>query len=1536
MSSLEDRLNRSRKELLDLTTSNPLLSMPIKGSKILPALAANSQAVFETLYIREKPLSFKGISTNAKGKFSPNRFHAELTREKLSSKLKVIRREARTLVQECAVNFLFITLGSLEWIDTEGRGKGKRSRAPLILIPVTLNHDRGSDEYTATWQNDEVQENVCLLEMLRVDHGLEMPSFRIRDKQEETVTKYVAELTKALRLKTEWKIHEDDVRLGIFNPNNMLIYRDLDPETWIDSEGEAATSLPALLNIGHSGPNTRIALGHNLDDSIDISRLDHVVDADSSQAIAIERVRAGENIVIQGPPGTGKSQTITNIIATAVLDGKSVLFVAEKQTALEVVRKNMEAAGLGRLCMMLGQDSKKTSFLEDIKSTWDSASLEPDTPFDLLHRLDSTRRVLNTHARDLHSRLGGLDETPFAIAGQLALGSSLDVSRNPVTIPESTPWTKERFEECLEATRELVRTYNSIIPPRINPWKGVRKKHLVARLDIPTIRGAISILSERISALGDGAKSVATTLEIHSPLNLGLIAQLGEAANLASTAPDIALTELPPAFWNSDHEPLAQLIELGKECLEWRRLLDLKVKPEAYREDFSDDASKIRLFGNSFRSWLVPSYRKSISRISGFMLSPLPWSHDEKLRLLDDIVAAQQKIRALEESNDLGTTAFGTLWRGLETDWKLLAAIIDWVRICEGKGLLLVSIDALARIRENNSLTSWGLWLTETSTQILRLFSELGTLLEFRSEEVFGIADLKSIGLREISAKLSVWEEAIDSLAAWCGCNAAKGRMESLNLAQIANQLESDLIPSTSVADSLITSHYRKLLEKAWNDYPDLASFNGNMHAATVRNFGELDKARIRLARHNVLTEYHSKRRSQDISDPEARYIIPQFGKKKNILPIRELMRHSGNLIRSIKPVFMMSPLSVARYLERGRATFDLMIIDEASQMPPVEALGTAARCTQHVVVGDSKQLPPSTYFKRNAINDELDLERLEDEEEEVLDSSQDDLSDMESILELCNSRGLANTMLMGHYRSRHPSLIGYSNARFYDQNLSVVPSPSLLSNDLGLKFRPVDHGVYFSKKGNPAEAETVAQAIIDHYNNPRGRSLGVITLNEIQQKLIIAKLKDAGFSIDDLNSRIPDHDGREPFDIWTIEKVQGHERDVIFISVGYGPDDKGNPPTQNFGFISRKGGERRLNVMITRAKYLCMVFSSLKSGHIQDSDMHPARMAFKGFIKNAEQGGYGFQGLRSEETKGLNPLVASIESALSSLHYKCERNIGTSEFKIDIAVLDPEQPGRFLIGILTDGETYRSARSARDRDRLREAVLKSNGWNIHRIWSLDWLKDPEACTESLREVLEQVIARSQPVRNPASIDARMAFPECGEYTIATPTWRKGPDLENIQPSRVAKLIRDIVSVEGPIHPTVLKTRIKKTCGIVSLRGETIRAIENASRICIQDGSIVEKNGFLEAPGTLPMIRNRSQLGTMLPRAEFTPPSEIRLSVESILRDHPAIELEDLVKAVAKLLGYSPRNITLAGSVETEIEQLRQANLILLRSRGLA
>ena len=419
-------------------------------------------------------------------------------------------------------------------------------------------------------------------------------------------------------------------------------------------------------------------------------------------------------------------------------------------------------------------------------------------------------------------------------------------------------------------------------------------------------------------------------------------------------------------------------------------------------------------------------------------------------------------------------------------------------------------------------------------------------------------------------------------------------------------------------------------------------------------------------------------------------------------------MKGAGRAIQSIKPVFMMSPLSIAKYIPPGSVEFDLVVFDEASQVRPVEALGAIIRGKQAVVVGDSKQLPPTSFFDRMADEGEEEGSRT---------------ADLESILGMFCAQGAQERMLKWHYRSRHESLIAVSNHEFYDNRLVVFPSPDAGKVETGLIFRHHPEATYQRRGINTAEAKTVALAVMEHARKTPGLTLGVAAFSNVQAR----RVED---EVDILRRRDPSCEEffaghpEEPFFVKNLENVQGDERDVILISIGYGKIDGAYLP-MNFGPLNRDGGERRLNVLITRARRRCIVYCNFVGA---DLDLRRSRargvQALKTFLEYAQNGLIDVPEATGREAD--SPFEEAVAARLRTRGHDVDHQIGSAGFFIDLAVVDPAKPGRYLLGIECDGASYHSARSARDRDRLRQQVLEGLGWTIHRIWSTDWFRNPE------------------------------------------------------------------------------------------------------------------------------------------------------------------------------------------------------------------
>ncbi len=515
------------------------------------------------------------------------------------------------------------------------------------------------------------------------------------------------------------------------------------------------------------------------------------------------------------------------------------------------------------------------------------------------------------------------------------------------------------------------------------------------------------------------------------------------------------------------------------------------------------------------------------------------------------------------------------------------------------------------------------------------------------------------------------------------------------------------------------------LVRRLFNEHPDLWRLSGTNQEEARSRFSSLDRDVTELNRLEIAARASGRHvpngwRGSSVKDlTDKQLILHEISKQRNHIAIRQLMARAGNAIQGLKPCFMMSPMSVAQFLAPGGMSFDLVVMDEASQLRPEDALGAIARGKQLVVVGDPKQLPPTSFFQRT----------LEDEDEDTDEMSA--VAEGESILDIAWGCYQPVRRLRWHYRSQHESLIRFSNQEFYDGDLVVFPSAYESHPELGVKYIPVTNGV-FENRRNPAEAARVVDAILEHIKRCPAESLGVVTMNfeqrELIEELLDKRLKEDSFS----NAWIESGEGTPTeFFIKNLENVQGDERDVIFISVTYGLDAQGNY-FQRLSGVNSKSGHRRLNVLITRAKRRTVVFSSLDPDLIRDEPGTPWGVrALKGYLRFAMSG----ITARPEISAGAetaNEHEAAVGYVLKSHGYDVVPQVGVSGYFIDLAVRHPTKAGAFLLGVEFDGKSYHSGRSARDRDRLRQMTLENQGWKIHRIWSTDWFKNRNSEIERL------------------------------------------------------------------------------------------------------------------------------------------------------------------------------------------------------------
>lgn len=893
------------------------------------------------------------------------------------------------------------------------------------------------------------------------------------------------------------------------------------------------------------------------------------------------------------------------------------------------------------------------------------------------------------------------------------------------------------------------------------------------------------------------------------------------------------------------------------------------------------------------------------------------------------IEKAQQAISQLNEAQRNASAAFGPLWRGVDTDLALVHTATVWMHENDGLRQLAARIEDPAR-----SLAD-GERIQEEARALIKELHALFAGLKFTANELVSTQP-REAKLSALSTLMARWEADAEGLPQWVAYQARAGQSAERGLGDLVDHMAVGKVVPDQALGAFDLAYYEAVLAVMTKRDATLARFDGEQQAQTVSHYSQLDRDRMQFARHQVLATHHSRIPKRAGATGPTGLLLGEMEKKRGQLAIRQLMTKCAPTIQALKPVFMMSPLSVAQFLPPGALDFDVLVIDEASQVQPVDALGAIARSKQLVIVGDERQLPPTRFFAK-----------VVGEADEKEDTEETQAADVESVLGLCRARGLPERMLRWHYRSRHESLIAVSNSEFYQNRLLIVPSPYTRNSGLGLRFHHLPDAVYDrgNTRTNPVEAKAVAQAMIQHANEHPQLSLGVATFSTQQRRAIFDELEI-------LRRQHPETEGfftahpSEPWFVKSLENIQGDERDVIMISVGYGRDAQRNM-TMNFGPLGKDGGERRLNVLISRAKSRCEVFSSITD---EDIDLERTKakgtVAFKLFLHYARTGRL-VVAKEAEEQQAQRIFEEEVAAALRARGYELHTQVGIAGLFVDIAISDPKRPGRYVLGIDCDGTWYRDAKSARDRERLREAALRDKGWSMYRLWIGDWFQRPKAELDRLIYAIEKAIEHnegeqpvpgtpSRPVPVEVSTVERGEFAEIGlinaeeepdstpyeEATFKVPS--RQYELHLVPPNIMAEIVQDIVVIEGPIHRAEVVARARDLWGLGRAGSRIQAAVDAGIGLALRNKTIEQAHhDFLSVPGQVPAVRDRSEVASAtLRRPDYLPPQEIDAAIVDIVSSNLGATMGELVLRVSRQMGYRSTSAQLRAVIEDRVESV--------------
>lgn len=1563
---ITNKLQVSRNELLDIGLRNNLINYR-KTAKNLVIVHGDAQEIFDNLYVSEKSLGFG--STGKAGRKSivqaseasdemvasdvelleeitsvapqlaeqtsdddPGRSGARrsakfrletaLDDERLFLQLLKIKTEAQTCIEEQGVNTLFVALGFLHWYEADSSSEPRK--APLLLIPVNLDRTSALEHFKLVYTGDDLLVNLSLEAKLKTDFGITLPKLDTdAELTADDLTKYFAEVENAVRMQQRWSVARDEIVLGFFSFAKFLMFQDLDPQHWPKEKSPAKHEvLGRLLGGGFGDMEPRYADDVNVDTVVEPGDIHFVKDADSSQTQAILEVRTGSNLVVQGPPGTGKSQTITNVIAELIAQQKTVLFVSEKMAALEVVKRRLDECHLGDAVLELhSQRATKTSVIKEL-----ARSLEQGRPLNGkgeqdIKNLKEVQESLNAYCDAVSAHLGNSGLGFLDVLGRYMKLKRLWPTLTPLSFDPLSRWSSEQFSERKELLHELELHLKEMGRPDKNAFWGSERTHFTP-MEESTAVDALERSLKLLEELKNDADALSARLMLAQPVTLQDIDVVCRAARRAQGAPKLQGISISTQEWQQRRDALSTLIEAGQAMSDVRARYSDQLIELAWDKDLLSVRQALMTHGAKWWRFLSGEFKSARQQLQALAKGPLPKEVHSMQAMVDAVMDFQQHKRAFDPLAELGQSLFGAQWQGVKSDWEVLRRITDWVvQLHDDLGRGEIPDGIVTFLSGKADPSGLGQAVESIDGTVAKLTTHLG-----RTNDVLGLqtqtpakqGDMRTVPLNQLEQQLATWKARITELYPLARFNVLSQTLTKACLGDFvvyASKCESpqELVPLLEL------TWCAGLVESAYASYPQLRQFDRVQHEHRIRRFRDLDAASLKHAQTQLATKVWEGK--PNLNQPgEMAVLRAEINKKRRHLPIRQLILKAGRAMQQIKPVFMMSPMSIANFLPPGQMEFDVVIFDEASQVKAVDAFGAILRGKQVVVVGDTRQMPPTDFFGR-------DIE---------LDDEDNATGDIESILSLFKAAGCWERYLRWHYRSRHESLIAVSNAEFYDNKLVIFPSSGSNPHASGIRFDHLPETVYDRgrTRTNKGEAKAVAAAVMEHATTTPHLSLGVAAFSVAQRDLI-------QIEVELLRRRTPEAESffsrhvNEPFFVKNLENIQGDERDAIFISIGYGRNETGKI-AKEFGPLNKDGGHRRLNVLITRAKMAMRVFCNFTADDLElDASAKHGIRALKNFLKYAET--KQLEVARETGRATDSPFETEVMEALRDLGYLVEPQVGTAGYFIDMAVKDPDQPGRYLLAVECDGAAYHSSRSARDRDRLRQGVLESLGWRFHRIWSTDWFRNRAQEIKRVAEAIE--VARSQadkgesllviaaaPAahvidRDEAAVKESQLFAK--SYVKARLTAIAGHELHQASDGSLAEMIKLVAEVEAPVHVDDVAKRIKDAYG-VSRAGSRIAAkIEDALRFAATCHLIERRGDFVYRMNhQVTEVRDRSALEVADRKIELVAPEEIDAALIESVRLGFTLAPDDAATSAIALLGFGRATQRIASVVAQRVDLL--------------
>ena len=1484
------------------------------------SLTLSDSMIYQTENSREL------IADIARGEFEKGRLRTCSKEAELDKVMKKLHRLAKVSLEENGANTMYLALGFLKWYETDRSEKARY--APIVLVPIDIIKKVQDNAYSIRVRDEETQVNITVLEMLRQFFGIDIGGLDPVPEDENGVDlmKIFTTVRSGIMSRPRWEI-EDYAFIGQFSFNRFIMWNDIKNR----SEDLKRNKVVASLIDGETKWESNELDTSPLElDRIDPRELAVPVAADSSQLAAVAASAKGESFVLHGAPGTGKSQTITNMIATALYNGKSVLFVAEKMAALSVVEKRLNKVGLGPFCLELHSNkAQKRSVLNQLDEVLNVGRIKKPADYEQeAKRLYDLRQELNKTMDELHKvRSFGLSVNDAAVRYQQnkAFEGQLDLTREQVA--SLTPDTFREQRETLESLSAMGAEFGDAAGTPLKPFS-------LTSCTPQTMNELRSLLSELDSRIGEVESDGFFDKLAGEGLTFDQTCYASELARAAMGDGCILSSVLSDTQWEMKKTAVLRVGECGREYSALKN--EVLGTFEASVLDY-DSASAQRKYKEAQGKWFLPKSMKTkklVKELSSYAKSPSSVtkgniaSHYEKLNRLSEL------MRELKEAPQEITAYYGGLYLGAQSDWEAIGKAAELSQ--KLRDMIAASplpqeqrervISALPAGYGDPGLKAQNSPGAQSSLALLSKVQE--TLSALRDKYSTDTAALTAgEGWTEYTRpRITAVINALPQLKEWTVIVSLCNKLGTLGIKNAADAYLDGRIQTKDLVRAYDCGSSKAMVTAAISDSPELSSFQGTMFEDTVRKLSETHDRFQQLTIQELAAKLSANVPEPGSASGSSELGILQKAIKSGgrMMSIRKLFDSIPGLLRRLCPVMLMSPISVAQYIDPAYPQFDLVVFDLASQLPPCEAVGAIARGENVIVVGDPKQLPPTSFFTSN----QTDEENYEKE-------------DLESVLDDCLALSMPQKHLQWHYRSRHESLIAYSNAKYYDNKLYTFPSPE----DIVSEVSWVHVEGWYDKGGtkqNKAEAAAIVEELCRRLRDPelRKQSVGVVTFSMPQQNLIDDMLSDAFRAepkLEEYANELP-----EPIFIKNLENVQGDERDVILFSVGYGPDKEGKV-SMNFGPLNKDGGWRRLNVAISRSSQKMVVYSTIAPEQIDLTRTRSEGVeGLRGFLEFAARGRSALpvRAGANVQAKGFEVVVAA---ELEKLGYKVRTKVGCSDFRMDAAVVNPEDPDRYILGINCLSEQSYLSGTAYDRSVSQPSVLKGLGWNVTNVYIVDWLYNK---AKVLTKIENEINAALELYRDPSKAQPEPEKPKQAlvfereepsdssdigdEYETFTIKKKRSSDKFTEQNSKdITALINDILATEAPVSAEVLKKEVFN-CYDIARPGAVMKkafdkALADASAYVTQPEkgeSFVWLSKEQQDTFDKCRVRYKGERRTL----DEVAPEEIANGIELILGRQLAMSRDDLVREIAHLFGF-PR-------VSPTIENAAALGIKVSRSRG--